>query len=107
MGGDEFVALLLGLSCNPPQAEMHASSLAEQLIDAVSAPYYYGDQVLHLGASVGVTASPARIVTRVEITAVQDSEDEYRDESDESKSSCLAVIGVSHKPVSHGSMLGE
>ena len=60
LGGDEFVALLPGLSCNPPQAEMHALSLAEQLIDAVSAPYYYGDQVLHLGASVGVTLYPTR-----------------------------------------------
>jgi PAS domain S-box/diguanylate cyclase (GGDEF) domain len=60
LGGDEFVALLPGLSSNPPQAEMHATMLAEQVIEAVSAPYYYSDQVLHLGASVGITLYPTR-----------------------------------------------
>jgi diguanylate cyclase (GGDEF)-like protein/PAS domain S-box-containing protein len=60
LGGDEFVALLPGLSCNPPQAEMHAMLLAEQVIEAVSAPYYYAGQVLHIGASVGMTLYPTR-----------------------------------------------
>jgi len=73
LGGDEFVALLPGLSCNPPQAEMHAMLLAEQVIEAVSAPYYYSGQVLHLGASVGMTLYPTRDQTPADLLKQADT----------------------------------
>jgi diguanylate cyclase (GGDEF)-like protein len=73
LGGDEFVALLPGLSCNPPQAEMHAMLLAEQVIEEVSAPYYYDGQVLHLGASVGVTLYPTRNQTPADLLKQADT----------------------------------
>lgn len=73
LGGDEFVALLPGLSCNPPQAEMHATLLAEQIIEAVSAPYYYAGQVLHLGASVGMTLYPTRDQTPADLLKQADT----------------------------------
>ncbi|PJG57580.1 putative bifunctional diguanylate cyclase/phosphodiesterase [Aeromonas cavernicola] len=60
LGGDEFVLLLPALSVSPPQAEMQADSIAERLIAEIAAPYYYGGQVLHIGASVGITLFPDR-----------------------------------------------
>jgi diguanylate cyclase (GGDEF)-like protein/PAS domain S-box-containing protein len=73
LGGDEFVALLPGLSCNPPQAEMHATRLAERIIDALSAPYYYSNQILHLGASVGMTLYPTRDQTPADLLKQADT----------------------------------
>ena len=73
LGGDEFVALLPGLSSNPPQAEMHATLLAEQVIEAVSAPYYYAGQVLHLGASIGMTLYPTRHQTPADLLKQADT----------------------------------
>ena len=60
LGGDEFVLLLPGLSISPPQAEMQADLIAERLIGEIAAPYSHGGQVLHIGASVGITLFPGR-----------------------------------------------
>lgn len=60
LGGDEFVLLLTDLGENPYQAELQANSLAERLISCVSEPYQYGHQMLHLGASVGVSLFPGK-----------------------------------------------
>lgn len=60
LGGDEFVLLLPALSISPPQAEMQADLIAERLIGEIAAPYSYGGQVLHIGASVGITLFPGR-----------------------------------------------
>lgn len=60
LGGDEFVALLPAISASPPQAEMHAASLAERLIDTISEPYEFNGQVLHIGASIGITLFPTK-----------------------------------------------
>ncbi|MFB2866085.1 putative bifunctional diguanylate cyclase/phosphodiesterase [Aeromonas sp. MdU4] len=60
LGGDEFVLLLPSLSASPPQAEMQADIIAERLITEIAAPYTYGGQVLHIGASVGITLFPDR-----------------------------------------------
>lgn len=60
LGGDEFVLLLPSLSASPPQAEMQADIIAERLISEIAAPYDYVGQVLHIGASVGITLFPGR-----------------------------------------------
>ncbi|MFQ2146994.1 putative bifunctional diguanylate cyclase/phosphodiesterase [Aeromonas jandaei] len=60
LGGDEFVLLLPSLSASPPQAEMQADIIAERLITEIAAPYTYAGQVLHIGASVGITLFPDR-----------------------------------------------
>ena len=60
LGGDEFVALLPAISASPPQAEMHAASLAERIIEAIAEPYEFNGQVLHLGASIGITLFPTK-----------------------------------------------
>jgi diguanylate cyclase (GGDEF)-like protein/PAS domain S-box-containing protein len=60
LGGDEFVLLLPSLSSSPPQAEMQADLIAERLIGEIAAPYRQGGQVLHIGASVGITLFPGR-----------------------------------------------
>ncbi|MFM5817650.1 putative bifunctional diguanylate cyclase/phosphodiesterase [Aeromonas sanarellii] len=60
LGGDEFVLLLPALSISPPQAEMQADLIAERLIGEIAAPYSHGGQVLHIGASVGITLFPGR-----------------------------------------------
>ncbi|MGY3942662.1 putative bifunctional diguanylate cyclase/phosphodiesterase [Aeromonas tecta] len=60
LGGDEFVLLLPSLSTSPPQAEMQADLIAERLIGEIAAPYTHGGQVLHIGASVGITLFPGR-----------------------------------------------
>lgn len=60
LGGDEFVLLLPSLSASPPQAEMQADLIAERLISEIAAPYTHGGQVLHIGASVGITLFPGR-----------------------------------------------
>ncbi len=60
LGGDEFVLLLPSLSASPPQAEMQADIIAERLINEIAAPYTYAGQVLHIGASVGITLFPDR-----------------------------------------------
>ncbi|MGL5813589.1 MAG: putative bifunctional diguanylate cyclase/phosphodiesterase [Aeromonas sp.] len=60
LGGDEFVLLLPSLSASPPQAEMQADMIAERLIGEIAAPYSHGGQVLHIGASVGITLFPGR-----------------------------------------------
>jgi diguanylate cyclase (GGDEF)-like protein/PAS domain S-box-containing protein len=60
LGGDEFVLLLPSLSSSPPQAEMQADLIAERLIGEIAAPYRQGAQVLHIGASVGITLFPGR-----------------------------------------------
>lgn len=60
LGGDEFVLLLPSLSASPPQAEMQADIIAERLITEIATPYSHGGQVLHIGASVGITLFPDR-----------------------------------------------
>ncbi|WP_421203539.1 putative bifunctional diguanylate cyclase/phosphodiesterase [Aeromonas enteropelogenes] len=60
LGGDEFVLLLPSLSASPPQAEMQADIIAERLITEIASPYSHGGQVLHIGASVGITLFPDR-----------------------------------------------
>ncbi|WP_336989039.1 putative bifunctional diguanylate cyclase/phosphodiesterase [Aeromonas hydrophila] len=60
LGGDEFVLLLPSLSASPPQAEMQADLIAERLISEIAAPYNHAGQVLHIGASVGITLFPGR-----------------------------------------------
>ena len=60
LGGDEFVLLLPALSISPPQAEMQADLIAERLIGEIAAPYDFRGQVLHIGASVGITLFPGR-----------------------------------------------
>ena len=60
LGGDEFVLLLPSLSASPPQAEMQADIITERLISEIAAPYTHGQQVLHIGASVGITLFPGR-----------------------------------------------
>ncbi|MCE2569911.1 GGDEF domain-containing phosphodiesterase [Motilimonas eburnea] len=60
LGGDEFVLLLPDLSENPPHAEQQANIVGERLIQIVSAPYHYGEQTLHIGASVGITLFPGK-----------------------------------------------
>jgi diguanylate cyclase (GGDEF)-like protein/PAS domain S-box-containing protein len=60
LGGDEFVLLLPELSENPLHAELHTNLIAQQYISALSLPYNYNGQSLHIGASIGVTLYPGK-----------------------------------------------
>lgn len=60
IGGDEFVLLMPNLSENPMHAEQHANLIAQRFIDVISKPYMYEGQVLHIGASIGVTMFPTK-----------------------------------------------
>lgn len=60
LGGDEFVLLLPNLSENPLHAEQHANLIGQQIIEALSKPYCYNNQFLHIGASVGVSMYPSK-----------------------------------------------
>lgn len=73
LGGDEFVILLPSLSSNPPQAEIQASLLAEQLIAAISLPYEFEGQTLHIGASVGISLFPTREQTPADLLKQADT----------------------------------
>lgn len=52
IGGDEFLAILLGIS-NPNDASM----IAQKIISAVSVPFDYQSQHITIGASIGVAVS--------------------------------------------------
>ena len=73
LGGDEFVILLPSLSSNPPQAEIQASVLAEELIAAISMPYEFEGQTLHIGASVGISLFPTRDQTPADLLKQADT----------------------------------
>ncbi|MGL4205435.1 MAG: putative bifunctional diguanylate cyclase/phosphodiesterase [Aeromonadaceae bacterium] len=73
LGGDEFVILLPALSSNPPQAEIQASVLAEELIAAISMPYEFEGQTLHIGASIGISLFPTRDQTPADLLKQADT----------------------------------
>ncbi|MGL5303763.1 MAG: putative bifunctional diguanylate cyclase/phosphodiesterase [Aeromonas sp.] len=58
LGGDEFVLLLAAVSSVKLHAEQHADLIAAELIADIAAPYVYDNQVLHIGASIGITLFP-------------------------------------------------
>ncbi|CAG9296006.1 sensor domain-containing protein [Celerinatantimonas diazotrophica] len=60
LGGDEFVVLLSDLGDNPAAAEPQAAIVGKRIIEDISKPYLYHQQLLHLGASVGVSLFPGR-----------------------------------------------
>jgi PAS domain S-box/diguanylate cyclase (GGDEF) domain len=73
LGGDEFVVLLSMLASNPAQAEMQATLLAEQLIETLSIPYEYQGQMLHTGASIGISLFPCRGQTSADLLKQADT----------------------------------
>lgn len=54
LGGDEFVLLLHRLGPDLPSARERANTISKKIIDEVSAPIFYQDNVLHVGASIGI-----------------------------------------------------
>lgn len=60
LGGDEFVVLLNDLGASPVSAEPQAALIGKRIIEDISKPYFYHQQLLHLGASVGVSLFPGR-----------------------------------------------
>ena len=54
LGGDEFTILL-------PDIEdvFHAATVAERVIAATAPPFWYREQELHIGASIGITLYPS------------------------------------------------
>lgn len=73
LGGDEFVMLLPALSGNPAQAELQATLLAEQIIDHISMPFEYQDQILHIGCSLGISLFPTREQTPTDLLKQADT----------------------------------
>ena len=55
LGGDEFVVVLEGLASGPGQALAEARAIGEELLAALSEPYYLGSCIHHCTASIGVT----------------------------------------------------
>lgn len=53
IGGDEFTALV-----SPLQEEQNAATVADKLLDSLSAPIRIGDQVCWPRASIGITVCP-------------------------------------------------
>ncbi|MFM2485800.1 putative bifunctional diguanylate cyclase/phosphodiesterase [Celerinatantimonas yamalensis] len=60
LGGDEFVLLLTQLGVNPTSAEHQAYLVGERLIRDITQPFQYQKQLLHLGASVGISLFPGK-----------------------------------------------
>lgn len=55
LGGDEFVVLLEQIDINHQSAQEKAIHIAEKLIDLAKIPLYFNGNVLHVGASVGIS----------------------------------------------------
>ncbi|HVK57055.1 MAG TPA: EAL domain-containing protein [Burkholderiales bacterium] len=53
LGGDEFTAILADLYEVP-----HVESIAQKIIDTLSAPFRVGAEIVHLSASIGITLYP-------------------------------------------------
>jgi len=53
IGGDEFVVLLNGVTHHRDVA-----SIAQTLIDKISTPFFYDNQTLNIGASIGIALFP-------------------------------------------------
>jgi diguanylate cyclase (GGDEF)-like protein/PAS domain S-box-containing protein len=49
LGGDEFVVL-----CEQPESEAHVLDVSRRLIDVVSAPFFFDEFEVRVGASVGI-----------------------------------------------------
>jgi diguanylate cyclase (GGDEF)-like protein/PAS domain S-box-containing protein len=58
LAGDEFVVLLQNLNQDESAATADASSIAENLRQALQAPFRLGELTHHLSASIGVTLFP-------------------------------------------------
>jgi len=54
LGGDEFTILLPDL-----EDAFRAATVAERVIAATTPPFWYRDQELHIGASIGITLYPS------------------------------------------------
>ena len=54
LGGDEFVVMLEGLAGSPEAAAAQAEHVAEQLLEAIGAPYQVGPLLLRSSTSIGV-----------------------------------------------------
>lgn len=54
LGGDEFTILLPDI-----EDAFRAATVAERVIAATVPPFWYGDQELHIGASIGITLYPS------------------------------------------------
>ncbi|TNC05507.1 EAL domain-containing protein [Methylobacterium terricola] len=67
LGGDEFVLLLSDLS-----DRLRASTVAEAVISAITAPIEYEGQTLRLSASIGIALSPAHGDTADELLSCAD-----------------------------------
>ena len=52
LGGDEFAVLL------PRATVEQATYIAKKLLAAVDSPFHVGDQILHIGVSIGITMFP-------------------------------------------------
>jgi diguanylate cyclase (GGDEF)-like protein len=53
LGGDEFA--ILQISARQPEA---VTSLAQRIVEVVSAPYMFGDHQVFVGVSIGISLSP-------------------------------------------------
>ncbi|MES3025615.1 MAG: EAL domain-containing protein [Pseudomonadota bacterium] len=53
LGGDEFTAILTELD-----GGSHVESVAQKINDTLSRPFYLGNEVVYLSASIGITLSP-------------------------------------------------
>jgi len=54
LGGDEFVVLVQDLSDNPSSARLHASTVAQKIIDSLNEPYVIRDTSHVVTPSIGV-----------------------------------------------------
>ena len=70
-GGDEFVAVLVGLE--PDDAERVACRVADDLLSALRTPVPVGESVVRVGASIGVAVRPQDALTGVALLQAADT----------------------------------
>jgi diguanylate cyclase (GGDEF)-like protein len=68
MGGDEFAVL-----CPNVDAPEVLQALADRLVAAAREPVVVGDEVVHVGASVGVSVAPAGACSIDELVEAADT----------------------------------
>lgn len=63
LGGDEFVLVVENLGEDRDEAAIHAASVCEKLLDAISQPLKLGDSEVNCTASMGITLFSTEAIT--------------------------------------------
>ncbi|WP_444997251.1 EAL domain-containing protein [Aliikangiella sp. IMCC44359] len=73
IGGDEFVAILLGFGSSSQSAKIQATSTAEKLLGSMNEPLIVNGYQHYIGASIGVTIFPKGLETAEDLLREADT----------------------------------